>query len=184
MKKGELKTTILKGYTQEKNSNTYTSVEEYHQTRGLILDVFFDVTTTKTDKSIKEGFSFYSDGALASYKTNARTFLNDFEYGEFGAMYNFDTTWNSFSNCNFGLNCSKNAFTFKEGYYFTAGKLNTFIRDCNAKSKGYDSSVCTNGIMVQYVNDKPEAGYINYRVVNEKASFDYEYEFQPQPAFN
>ena len=113
LKKGELKTSIIKGYHQEKDSNTYTSAEEYHQTRGVILDIFFDVATTKTDKKIKEGFSFYSDGSLASYVTNAKTFANDFEYGEFGARYSFDTIWNSFSNCDIGLNCSKNAFSLE-----------------------------------------------------------------------
>ena len=168
-------TSILKGYTKEADKDSYSAAEEYHNLRGTILDVFFDVSTNKFSKNIKEGFSFYSDNALSSYKVNAKVSLNDFELGEYEKVYNYD---GAFSNYNYGLNCSKNAFAFKKGYHFTNGKLNSYMKDCNAKSKGYDSSICTSNVMIQYYNNMPEAGYINYRVVDEKISFDYEHIFQ------
>ena len=175
---------IFKGYAKETDKDSYSAQEEYHNLRGSILDVFFDVSTNKLNKNIKEGFSFYSDNMLSSYFVNAKVALNDFEFGEYEQIYNYDTISGAFSNCNIGLNCSKNAFTFKKGYHFINGKLESYIRDCKAKSKGYDSSVCTSEVMIHYTNNKPEVGYMNYRVVDEKASFDYEYEFQSQPAFN
>ena len=115
---------------------------------------------------------------LSSYFVNAKVALNDFEVGEYEKMYNYDTIFGSFSNCNIGLNCSKNAFNFKKGYHFSNGKLESYIKDCKARLRGDDNSICTNGIMIQYVNNKPEAGYINYRVADEKASFDFEHIFQ------
>ena len=93
-------------------------------------------------------------------------------------MYNYDAIFGGLSNCNIGLNCSKNAFTFKKGYHFSSGKLNSYIKDCSARSKGLDSSICTNGIFIHYVNNKPETGNTNYHVVDEKVSFDYEHNFQ------
>lgn len=177
IKKDKL-TSIFKGYAKEKDKDNYSAAEEYHNQRGKILDVFFDVSTNKFGKNIKECFSFHSDDMLSSYFVNAKVSLNDFEIGEYEKMYNYDTIFGGFSNCNIGLNCTKNAFTFKKGYHFSNGKLNSYIKDCAARSKGIDSSICTNSIFIQYLNNKPEVGYMNYRVVDEKISFDYEHIFQ------
>ncbi len=180
IKKDGLKTSILRGY--EKDLDSYKANEEYHITKNSAIDVFFNASTDKNNKKYKEGFSFYDD-KLSMYHTNAKTFLNDFSYGEFGSSFSFDTLFGNFSNCNIGLECSKNAFAIKESYHFMDGKLNSYIKDCKARARG-ENSDCINGVMIQYGGNKAQVGYINYHVVNEKPSFDFVYEFQPQPAFS
>ena len=171
---------ILKGYEKDKNSDIYTSCEEYYFPTSSAYKVFFNTTTDKTRKNSKEGFVFY-DGELKGYNTNAKMFLNDFEYGEFEKSYSFDL-FNTLSCCNVGLNCVKNSFEIKQAYHFSGGKFKSYIKDCEARLKGRNS-VCNNGVMIEYRGDKPDVGYINYHVTNEMPSIDFKYEFQPQSSF-
>lgn len=175
MKKGELVTTILKGYSKEKGADTYTVQEEYHFFEDRWLEVFFETTTNEYKKS-KEKFTFILGNQLYTYATNSKTKPNDYSCGEFDTLINYDSI-GKLSYCSIGLNnISKSTSVIKRGYHFYCDKLSSYFKDCYIKEKGenYD---CNNGIMIQFRNNQPEVGYINYHVINERPKADFEYRF-------
>jgi len=150
-------------------------LKEYHFFEDRWLEVLFDTTTDKL-KSSKERFTFVLGNQLQSYHQNSKTKPDDFSYGEFETSINYDSVGQLYY-CNIGFNnISKKTSTIKQGYHFYCGKLNSFFEDFYAKEKGenYD---CDTKIMLQYRSGKPEVGYINYHVTNEKPSYDFKHEF-------
>ena len=175
MKKGELSTTILKGYSKE--TDTYTTQEEYHFIGDGNVKVFFDTATDKFKKA-KESFSFILGNELTNYCTNIKTKPDDFEYGEFETIINYSVWQNSklFSYV-VGLQCSKNSMQSKYCWTFSPnGALEGFNKDCYAKSKE-KSDNCDVKVMVGFKDGKPINGAINMRSVGEKPSYEFKYEF-------
>ena len=176
-KKGELKTSILKGYSKEKETNIYTANEEYHYIQNGNIKVFFDTATDKFKKA-KEGFSFALGSELRQYHTNIKIAQDDFDYGEFETSISYDTWLNSkLASYTIGLDCSKNSMRDKHCWVFAPnGTLENYHQNCFVKSRG-ENDVCDVKIMIGFKDNKPVNGVINMHAENEKPSYEFEYKF-------
>ena len=175
MKKGELKISILKGYSKEKETNAYAVAEEYHFIQNQNINVFFDTVTDKYKKG-KEGFAFNSQSELSLYKTNFKIKPDDFDYGEFETLINYNL-YQKLDCYTVGFSTSKNAMNHKHSWHFSNnGMLENYNKDCYA-SGCEDNEICNIRNYIFFEDSKPIIGYTNYRVVNEKPSFDFQYEF-------
>lgn len=175
-KKGELKIAIFKGYLKEKNSDTFSISEEYHYIENNNVVVFFDTINDKFKKA-KEGFSFAPEKELRVYCTNSKTRLDDFEYGEYETSITYDI-YQGFRSYTTNLNSSKNSMYSKHCWIFSRdGMLETFHQDCKVKAKD-ESEICNVGMVIEFENNKPKAGYSNMLVANEKPTYGFKYEFK------
>lgn len=175
-KKGELKIAIFKGYSKEKNSDTFSASEEYHYIENNNVVVFFDTINDKFKKA-KEGFSFALEKELRVYCTNSKTKLDDFECGEYEISIAYDI-YQRFRSYTTNLNSSKNSMYSKHCWTFSRdGMLETFHQDCKVKFKD-ESEICDIGMVIEFENNKPKAGYSNMHVANEKPVYGFEYEFK------
>lgn len=175
MKKGELKISVLKGYSKEKGTEAYTAHEEYHYIQNGNVKVFFDVVTDKFKKA-KEEFSFNSENELSVYSKNIKTMPDDIEYGEFETSVSY---WLGSKPASYtiGLNCSKNSMHDKHCWSFALnGELENYHQDCFVKTRG-ENDICDVKLLLGFKDNKPINGVINMHVENEKPSYEFQYEF-------